>query len=91
MTARSEQETTVTAGRDDGVVYIYTSNVVHLRKLRKDDRCTEIQGGEEWGQFTVPADAFSPLSGFKRRYSMTAEQRQAAADRLRHLREEQGR
>lgn len=90
MTARDEQETTVTVGRDDELVHIYTSNTVHLRKLRKEPRATEIRGGEEWGQFTVPADQFNPISGFKRRGSMTEEQRQAASARLRAAREEQG-
>jgi hypothetical protein len=79
-----EQETTVAAGRDDAVVYIYTTVPKHLRRLRADKRATERNGGEDWGSFTIPADQFDPLRGFKRqRQPLTAEQREAAGDRLR--------
>lgn len=87
MTARAEQETTVSAGRDDELVLVWTNNTVHLRKLRNDSRATELWGDEECGQFTIPAAQFDPLKGFKRKGRvMTDEERAAAADRLRAAR-----
>lgn len=87
MTARSEQETTVTSGRDETLVYIWSNNPVHVRRLRKDSRVTQIDGDEFGGHFTVPAASFDPLKGFRRAPRvMTPEQRQAAADRLRAAR-----
>ena len=81
--SRAEQETTVSGGRDDDVVHIYTSNVVHLRKLRKDARFTEIHGDEEQGFFTVRVDLFDPIRGLRRkRAPMTEEQRAEASARL---------
>lgn len=35
MTARSEMETTITWMADDTVVSVYSSNTVHVRRLRK--------------------------------------------------------
>jgi hypothetical protein len=88
MTARAEQETTVSAGRDDDMVHIYTSNVVHLRRLRKDARFTEVRGDEEQGFFMIPADLFDPIRGLRRkRAPMTDEQRAEASARLAAARE----
>ena len=36
MTARNEQETTVSAGRDDEWVFVWTNNPVHARRLDTD-------------------------------------------------------
>src|SRR3546814_17650464 len=86
MTARIEQETTVTAGRDEPFVYIWTNNPVHARRLEKDGRVTRVSGNPEdvGGQYKVPASMFDPLKGFRRaRREMTPEQREAAAARLR--------
>jgi hypothetical protein len=83
MASRIEQETTVTAIRAEGLVYIYTANPVHLRRLRKDDRATEVAGGDDWGRFTLPASAFDPLKGFKRKGRvMTEDEKAAAGERL---------
>lgn len=83
MASMIEQETTVTGVRGDGLVYVYTTNPVHLRRLRKDDRATEIMGGYDWGNFTIPAEAFDPLKGFRRKGRvMSDEERAAASDRL---------
>ena len=78
MSTRSEQETTVTAIRDDDNVYIYTANPVHLRRLRNDSRATEIQGGNDWGRFTIPATAFDPLKGFRRKGRVLSDDERAA-------------
>lgn len=86
MAAMIEQETTVTQARNDETL-IYTSNPVHLRALRKDERATETAGGDDWGQFTIPAGAFNPLKGFKRaKRILTDEQRAASALRLANAR-----
>jgi hypothetical protein len=83
MSARAEQETTVTAGRDDDTVQVWTNNTVHLRRLRKDPRATEHKGDETSGHFTIPADMFDPLKGFRRaRRQMTDDERAAASARL---------
>lgn len=87
MTARAEQETTVSAGRDESVVRIWSNNPVHVRRLRKDPRATQLDGDDMGGHFTIPADQFDPLKGFKRaRRAMTEEQRAAAAERLSNAR-----
>ncbi len=86
MTARIEQETTVTAGRDEPFVFIWTNNPVHARRLEKDARVVKVSGSADdvGGQYKVPSDMFDPLKGFRRaRREMTPEQREAAADRLR--------
>jgi hypothetical protein len=83
MTARSEQETTVTAGRDESHVYVWTNNPVHLRRLRKDSRATETAGDTGSGHFTIPSESFDPLKGFRRtRRPMTDDERAAASARL---------
>lgn len=83
MTARAEQETTVSAGRDENVVRIWSNNPVHVRRLRKDPRAVQTDGDEFGGHFEIPAAAFDPLRGFRRAPRvMTDEQRAAAAERL---------
>lgn len=87
MAIMAEQETTVTQLRNQET-HIYTSNPVHLRRLRKDDRAREVAGGEDWGEFRVEPGKFDPTKGFKRAGKpMSDEQRAAAAERLRLARE----
>ena len=91
MTSREEQETHVSAPKVGGVTYFYTTDPVHLRKLRKDPRVTERSGGEDWGNFAIPSDQYDPLKGFKRApRRLTDEQRAAAADRLAAARAQRG-
>jgi hypothetical protein len=92
MTARIEQETTVTAGRDDEFVLIWTNNPVHARRLEKDSRVVKVSGSSDpdeiGGQYKIPSDQFDALKGFKRASKpMSPEQRAAAAERLRSARE----
>ena len=83
MTTLAEQETTVAACREDSVVYVYSTVPKHLRRLRSDPRVTEREGGDDWGSFSIPADQFDPLRGFKRaRAPLTEEQRTALRSRL---------
>jgi hypothetical protein len=83
MTTLAEQETTVAACREDSVVYVYSTVPKHLRRLRSDPRVTEREGGVDWGRFSIPADQFDPLRGFKRnRAPLSEERRVALAARL---------
>ena len=90
MASLDEQETTITHIRSNKTILIYTANAVHLRKLRKESRATEVNGGEDWAEFTVSASDFDPLTGFKRRTKpLTEQQRAERADRMRKLQQMQ--
>lgn len=88
MTARAEQETTVTAGRDDEWVYLWTNNPVHARRLDNDDRAQLIIAGDQSvRQYRIAASDFDPLKGFRRKSRpLTEEQRVAAVARLNEAR-----
>jgi len=83
---RDEQETTVSWMRDDDRVSIYTSNRVHLERLRKlssnRDYVEEVRGGTTWGEFTVSADSFKLFSAIRAKRTLSDAQRAAAAERL---------
>ena len=90
MASRSEQETTVTVGRDDEWVQIWTNNPVHARKLDQDPRATKTASNDEdfGGHYRVKASDFDPLKGFRRKgRELTEEQRAAAAARLAQARQ----
>lgn len=92
MTARDEQETTVTAGRDEPVVRIWSNHVPHVRKLRKNPRVTQTSGDEFEGFFEIASEDYDPLIGFRRKgRTLTDEQRAAAAERLANARKENNR
>jgi hypothetical protein len=82
---KDEWETTVTWIHTDDVVRIYTAHPKHLNRLRNDNRATLVRDYGDSADFTIPADQFDPLKGFKRR--MSEEQRQAVAERLATYRE----
>lgn len=88
----AERETTVTVTDADDQVRIWTAQRRHITRLRKNPAFAEVRSGlygtTEWAEFTIPADQWNPASGAKRRSSLTPEQRQAAADRLRAARED---
>lgn len=90
---RDEQETTISWMRDDVRVNIYTSNRVHLERLRKlasnRDYVEEVRGGTTWGEFHVSADSFKLFSAIRAKRTLTEEQRSAAASRLAKARAEQ--
>jgi hypothetical protein len=90
MTARAEQETTITFMRDDETVSVYTSNMPHLRRLRNlasdRDYVNEIRGGDDWGEFEVSAESFKLFSAIRAKRVLTDEQREAAAKRFREAR-----
>lgn len=82
MTAREEQETTVTVGRADSVVRIWSNHLPHVRKLRKNPRVTQISGDDTEGSFEIASKDYDPLVGFRRKSNLTDEQRAASAARL---------
>lgn len=92
MTAREEQETTITWYRDDAEVSIYTSNIPHLRKLetlsRSHDFVRKVSGGDDWGDFRIKIQNFKLFSAIRALRTMSEAQRQAAADRMRSMRRE---
>lgn len=87
MTARAEQETVVTIGRDETVVRIWTCHLPHLRRLRSNDLVKEVAGGSDWGQFEVPAEFFFLFSAIRRKRAMSEQTRAKLADRLAVARE----
>lgn len=90
MTARGEQETTITFMRDDAEAQIYTSNVPHLRKLRtlsaSHDFMREVEGGDDWGDFRIKIENFKIFSAIRAIRAVSAAQREAAAERMRTMR-----
>lgn len=85
MTSLIEQETTVTRGKADDVVRIWTNIASDARRLEKDPRVTKVKGNSDdvGGFYEIPADQWSVTGGFKRRSKpLTAEQRAALAERL---------
>lgn len=92
MTAREEQETAVTYGRDDEVVRVWTTNrsdLLHLRKLVSTrDFVTEVRGGTDWGEFEVQRENFRLLSAVRAKRKLSEATKAARAEHLRSLRAE---
>lgn len=86
MTARSEQETTITWCADDPVVSIYSSNTVHLRKLRNlastRDFVTLVREAGDGAFFSVQVEFFHLLSAIRGKRAMSEAAKAAAAERL---------
>lgn len=98
MAAREEQETTISMGRMDAYMDIWSNNIVHVRKLEKEERAVRVSPDPEmpeddfaaWldagfgAEYRVDAEDASILTVFKRkRAPMSDEQRKAAGERLR--------
>lgn len=83
MASRDEQETSVAGYRHDYYT-VFSADPVHIRRIRKDDRFTITDDTGETVIATIPATAYDPLKGIKRRSKpMTPEQRANATERLR--------
>lgn len=86
MTAREEQETTITAGRTDDVVRIHTSDMRHLLRLRKlastKDFVTEVRGGTDWAEFEVKVEFFHVFSAIRAKKQLSEAAAAAAGARL---------
>lgn len=91
MTARDEQETSVTWMRDDAVVSVYTSNAVHLRRLRNLAATREyVRVTRELGEgaeFVIDAPFFHLFSAIRGKRAMSDEAKAAGAARLAASRE----
>lgn len=95
MASKDEQETTISVGRNDSIVSIWTNNPIHARKLEKDARVTKVSsnvmadGADEFGGFyEVAVEDFNVVGGFKRRVKMSEERRIAAREQLARMRQE---
>ena len=87
MTARVEQETTITVGRDTEFVQVWSYNPVHLRRLRKDARVQEVSGDSDAAWFRIPTELYNPLAFRRKGRVLTPVERAAAAARLQTARE----
>lgn len=88
----AERETVVNTSDDHETVTIWTAQRRYLTQLRKHPKVVEVDSGSygstEWGQFEVPRDQWSPVTGVKRAgRKLSAEEKQKLADRLRSARE----
>lgn len=86
----AERETVITVSDADDHVHVWTAQrPVITAMLKRSEIVTLRQGydkaGTAWAEFSIPARLWSPVTGLKRKSSMTAEQKQAAADRLRAM------
>ncbi len=88
---KSEQETTVTGVREDGVYQVYSSNPIHIRKILREPRYRKTdevrdEDGELIGVFAeVPFDDFDPLGGLKRKRNLSEKQRADLSARMKKL------
>ena len=97
MAGRDEQETSVTQGRLDDYVEIWSNNTVDVRALEKESRAKRVSPEgiatiEELTEhldagfgvtYRISTDDFHPLKGFRRkRAPMTDEQKAAVTARL---------
>ena len=86
-----ERETVINASDADDTVRIWTAQRRFITRLQKHPRVVQTGSGEHDGTpyytFEVPASEWNPVSGVKRQSNMTDEQRQAAAERMRQVRE----
>lgn len=89
MTAIDETETTVVYDHRDKVYRVWANYQPHIRKFDKDCRASRTGGDDTQATFVVSAEDFNITGGFRRRVSMTEEQRKKAAERLRAVRENQ--
>lgn len=65
-----ERETTIVWSDADQYIRVTTFQRALVRRLIRDARFTQVKGGEwggnPWGEFTIAADQWSPVSGVRR-------------------------
>ncbi|WP_322409149.1 hypothetical protein [Microbacterium invictum] len=92
MTARSEQETTITYLRDDDAVSVYTSSLPVLRRFRKlsstQEFVREVRGGTDWAEFTIAAENFRLFTAVRAKRKISAAERARRSERMRRMRNE---
>lgn len=90
-----ERETIVRADDAKSPVTVWTAQQKYVRRFRKaiaaGKPVVEVRTGpdDEWAEFEIPHDQWSPLTGLKRVSNLTPEQKAASAARLREARREQ--
>lgn len=92
MASRSEQETTVTTGRDDPWVYIWTNDTVVAGRLEKNPRVIKDSSNSDdfGGNYRVAKKDFNIIGGFHRRSKpLSAERKAELAEQLKRAREAQ--
>lgn len=102
MAGRDEQETTISQGRLDDYVDVWSNNTVDVRALEKESRAKRVSPegdvtAEELAEhleagfgvtYRISTEDFHPLKGFRRkRKPMTEEEKAALGERLRKGRE----
>lgn len=82
-----ERETVITTSDGDKLVTIETFQRGYLGRLRRDERFTELPGGDDaHGVFTIERARWTPTSGAKRNVTMTPERKAELAARLKKAR-----
>lgn len=91
MTARDEQETVISWMADDAVVSVYTSNTVHVRRLRKlASTQSFVRVAHERGdgvEFVIDAAFFHLFSAIRGKRAMSEATKAARAKQLADARE----
>lgn len=87
MATTAEMETTVVYDHAAQTYRVWSSYRPHISRFKRDTRATLTGEGEDWASFEIPAEDYDIRNAFRRRVSMSDEQKQAAADRLRAARE----
>lgn len=82
-----ERETLVSMNDGDDFVVILTGQRKWLNRLKKHPKAVLIrefvESETEWGEFRLPADQYSPITGIKRNSApLSPERRAAMAARL---------
>jgi len=87
----TERETVITVSDEDKLVHIWTAQRPVINRMQKHPSFTLLKAGtyegSPWAEFTIPADQWNPVTGAKRRSNLTDEQRAAAAERMRQVRQ----
>lgn len=86
----SERETIISMSDSGGLAHVYTAQRKVITRLKSNPAAVLVDEGTHegsaWARFTIPAGLVSFRSAVVRR-ELTAEQRSAAAERLRRGRE----
>ncbi|QUY60868.1 hypothetical protein [Gulosibacter molinativorax] len=86
MATTTEMETTITYDHAEQKYRVWSSYRPHISRFKKDERARLTGEGEDWASFEIPASQYDIRNAFKRKVTMSDEQREAAAERLRKAR-----
>lgn len=86
-----EQETIVNMSRGESTVRIYSAVPKHIARMRRNASFTvvktEMIDGHEVVEFEIPESDWNPVSGAKRKRTLSPEQRAEMGARLKKARE----